>query len=140
VAAILRPNDVTDPDATNSDPAVPPTDPAFECANNGLGGICNNIRTLNVYYAVGEICTRPAAPTPVNVSGGIPATYTVASSTYGAYIDIYTLSSSFNAKVNGIDICHTGTAVSARVADGRVCRRVKIRNTYPGHKRDDRHC
>ncbi len=104
MAAILRPNDVTDPDATNSDPAVPPTDPAFECANNGLGGICNNIRTLNVYYAVGEICTRPAAPTPVNVSGGIPATYTVASSTYGAYIDIYTLSSSFNAKVNGIDI------------------------------------
>lgn len=67
VATILRPNDVTDPDATNtSDPANPvapanaenpydltqwyvlPTDPYFECANNGKGGNCNNIKGVMV--------------------------------------------------------------------------------------------
>ena len=42
-AAILRPNDVTDPDATNPDPLVKPIDAHFECQNNGLGGVCNNI-------------------------------------------------------------------------------------------------
>ncbi|MFT4222589.1 Ig-like domain-containing protein [Dysgonomonas sp.] len=54
VATILRPYDVTDPDATNrsdaSDPAtyVPPTDPYYECANNGLSVACNNILTNTV--------------------------------------------------------------------------------------------
>ena len=71
-ATILRPNDVTDPDATNiSDPEnsrapvdaenpldltkwyIPPTDPYFECVNNfPIGdpqrGICNNIKDINV--------------------------------------------------------------------------------------------
>ncbi|MFC7525805.1 Ig-like domain-containing protein, partial [Parapedobacter sp. GCM10030251] len=42
-ATILRPNDVTDPDATNPDPGTPPTDPHYECDNNGQGGNCNNI-------------------------------------------------------------------------------------------------
>ena len=46
-AAVLRPNDVTDPDATNSDITIPPTDPHFECTNNGQGGTCNNILTNN---------------------------------------------------------------------------------------------
>ena len=44
-ATILRPDDFTDPDATNQDLDVPPTDPFYECANNGLGGDCNNIKT-----------------------------------------------------------------------------------------------
>jgi|GEM_PF-1358786 len=47
-AAILRPNDVTDPDATNNLIDTPPTDPHFECDNNGLGGDCNNIESNNV--------------------------------------------------------------------------------------------
>lgn len=53
-ATILRPNDVTDPDATNqSDPSdlpnyVPPTDPFYECENNGLSVPCNNIQTNTV--------------------------------------------------------------------------------------------
>ncbi len=72
-ATILRPNDVTDPDATNiSDPLnplaptdqnpfdldidayyFPPTDPYFECANNFPSGnpqrgICNNIRDIRI--------------------------------------------------------------------------------------------
>ena len=46
-AAILRTNDVTDPDATNPNITIPPTNPSYECANNGLGGSCNNIKTNN---------------------------------------------------------------------------------------------
>lgn len=41
---IMRPNDVTDPDASNPNPLIPPTNPFYECANNGLGGNCNNIK------------------------------------------------------------------------------------------------
>lgn len=46
-AAILRTNDVTDPDATNPDINIPPTNPYYECSNNGLGGSCNNIKSNN---------------------------------------------------------------------------------------------
>ena len=49
-ATILRPNDVTDPDATNTDINVPPTDAQYECTNNGLGGNCNNIKSTDVFY------------------------------------------------------------------------------------------
>ena len=49
-ATILRPNDVTDPDATNTDINVPPTDAQYECTNNGLGGSCNNIKSTDVFY------------------------------------------------------------------------------------------
>ncbi|MCM2555280.1 DUF11 domain-containing protein [Chryseobacterium sp. Ch-15] len=49
-ATILRPNDVTDPDATNQDINVPPTDPFYECANNGLSVACNNIKSVIVTY------------------------------------------------------------------------------------------
>ena len=70
VATILRPKDVTDPDATNirnpdkpmvpdpnkpfeyenyfGDYYFPPTNPFFECKYNGLGGTCNNIKTKTV--------------------------------------------------------------------------------------------
>lgn len=47
-ATILRPNDVIDPDATNMDPDVLPTNAFAECNNNGLGGNCNNINSLNI--------------------------------------------------------------------------------------------
>lgn len=49
-ATIMRPNDVTDPDATNPDPAIPPTDPFYECENNGLGGACNNIKLGTIQF------------------------------------------------------------------------------------------
>lgn len=42
--AILRPNKVKDPDATNQN-NVPPTDAHYECDNNGLAIGCNNIKT-----------------------------------------------------------------------------------------------
>jgi gliding motility-associated-like protein/uncharacterized repeat protein (TIGR01451 family) len=44
IASIMRPNDVTDPDATNPNAAVPPTDPHVECLNGGTTEECNNIR------------------------------------------------------------------------------------------------
>ena len=52
-ATILRTNDITDPDATNPNPAVPPTDAQYECTNNGLGGSCNNILTNNIVTVPG---------------------------------------------------------------------------------------
>ena len=57
-AAILRTNDVTDPDATNPNITIPPTDPYYECANNGLGGSCNNIKKNNI-VVVTLACFNP---------------------------------------------------------------------------------
>jgi gliding motility-associated-like protein len=51
-AAILRPADVTDPDATNPD-ASPPADAAIECDASPSGMGCNNIKTNMVNIAVG---------------------------------------------------------------------------------------
>lgn len=56
IATILRPNDFTDPDATNPDRLIPPTDPFYECANNGIGGQCNNITRLNLVYNATANC------------------------------------------------------------------------------------
>ncbi|TCC87866.1 T9SS type B sorting domain-containing protein [Pedobacter hiemivivus] len=46
-ASILRPADVTDPDATNPDIAVP-TDPDAECNSAPSGVGCNNIKNIQV--------------------------------------------------------------------------------------------
>ncbi|MES2427563.1 MAG: hypothetical protein V4560_11350, partial [Bacteroidota bacterium] len=43
-ASIMRPPDVTDPDATNPDPSVLPTDPHIECLNGTATEGCNNIK------------------------------------------------------------------------------------------------
>jgi len=51
-ATIMRSNDVTDPDATNQDPQVPPTDPFFECSDNGQSGDCNNIKTNSINFSI----------------------------------------------------------------------------------------
>ena len=56
-ATILRPNDVTDPDATNTIVNTPPTDAQFECTNNGSGGTCNNIKSAIVSSPP---CVNPA--------------------------------------------------------------------------------
>ncbi|MEC5158708.1 hypothetical protein [Chryseobacterium sp. MP_3.2] len=60
-ATILRPNDVTDPDATNTITNIPPTDAQFECTNNGLGGTCNNIKFA--------IVSSPPCVNPATTSG-----------------------------------------------------------------------
>ncbi|TZF81845.1 tandem-95 repeat protein [Pedobacter sp. BS3] len=46
-ASIMRPADVTDPDATNPD-AAPPTDPQLECDSNPSGAGCNNIKSNSI--------------------------------------------------------------------------------------------
>lgn len=46
-AGMLRPADVTDPDATNPDAAVP-TDPLDECNSLPSGAGCNNVKTNTV--------------------------------------------------------------------------------------------
>ncbi|WP_165503654.1 Calx-beta domain-containing protein, partial [Pedobacter hiemivivus] len=51
-ASIMRPADVTDPDATNPD-NLPPTDPDAEC-NSGTVG-CNNIKTHSAAVQVSDI-------------------------------------------------------------------------------------
>lgn len=56
-ATIMRPNDFTDPDATNQDLDVRPTDPFYECANNGLGGDCNNIKSNEEVTIIPHILT-----------------------------------------------------------------------------------
>jgi gliding motility-associated-like protein len=50
-ASILRPTDVTDPDATNPDNAVP-TDPLAECNAAPSGTGCNNIKTNSTTFAL----------------------------------------------------------------------------------------
>ncbi|MCK7554400.1 DUF11 domain-containing protein [Chitinophaga sedimenti] len=47
VASIMRPADVTDPDATNPDAATP-TDPQGECDSAPSGVGCNNIKTSSL--------------------------------------------------------------------------------------------
>lgn len=50
-ASMLRPADVTDPDATNPD-AAPPTDATAECNSAPSGVGCNNIKTSSVQIAI----------------------------------------------------------------------------------------
>ncbi|MEO8774145.1 MAG: hypothetical protein ABI371_07445, partial [Gelidibacter sp.] len=110
-ATIMRPNDVTDPDATNSDLETPPTNPFYECNNNGLGGICNNIKTSAVSYTLTGLCFEeiqgetfkwsyaPGSPAgQTYVSGNITQPGTNA----GFAFDIYELDNSFNMEINGI--------------------------------------
>ena len=60
-STIMRPADVSDPDATNGDPNIKPTNPHFECYNNDSGNLpgssgsigCNNIQEV-VFMALGE--------------------------------------------------------------------------------------
>ncbi|MGL4584762.1 MAG: DUF7507 domain-containing protein, partial [Flavobacterium sp.] len=60
-STIMRPADVSDPDATNGDANVKPTNPHFECYNNDSGNLpggsgsigCNNIKEV-VFMALGE--------------------------------------------------------------------------------------
>ena len=132
-ASILRPNDVTDPDATNTTPGVPPTSAQFECANNGLGGDCNNIlNNSGVTFAPGEICTEPVngnafqwniadSPEPY-----VTQNITQPASNYGFVFDIYELDNSFNLNINGTLIASqelqfqsSGTSgINVRFADG----------------------
>lgn len=88
-ATILRPFDYTDPDATNPDPLIPPTNPFFECENNGLGGNCNNIlqntevilNKVQISIQNGTIvnadCNNPLGSVQLSLLGLADGTYTI---------------------------------------------------------------
>lgn len=50
-ASILRPADITDPDATNPNSAIP-TDPVDECNSDPSGAGCNNIKTDSTTFVL----------------------------------------------------------------------------------------
>lgn len=133
-ATILRPNDVTDPDATNPDPTIPPTDPHYECQNNGLGGVCNNIKSKNISFNLLANCyediegeffswrySQASAP-----SNPIIHHITQPPTNAGFTFDIFELDNSFNMEINGVlmaveelEFQISGTAgQTVRFADG----------------------
>lgn len=139
-ATILRPNDVTDPDATNPDPQSTPTNAADECTNNGLGGVCNNIRSINISYTTAAVCTEQVAgqsfdvttPTPdPNTAGDFNnnvITFNSPATNNGFVFDIYYLDNSFNMNINGTTLAtaemefqagtFTPNGINVRFADG----------------------
>lgn len=141
-ATILRPNDVTDPDATNPNPQIPPTDAAAECTNNGQGGVCNNIRSINLSYTAAAVCTEQVAgqtfdvttPTPnPNTAGDVNnnvITFSQPATNNGFVFDIYFLDNSFNMNINGTKLAtseiefqsgtFTPNGINVRFADGSV--------------------
>lgn len=66
-AAILRTNDVTDPDATDPNINTLPTSAQSECANNGLGGSCNNIKNNSAV-----LVTLACYNNPNTTNAGVP--------------------------------------------------------------------
>ncbi len=93
-ASILRPNDVTDPDATNSDPSAPLGTAEEECANNNAGGVCNNIKTLDLNVFC-EINSRT-----VNATDNSNAEYILLATDLGYQFDIKELDNSFRMLIN----------------------------------------
>ncbi|MDR2283304.1 MAG: DUF11 domain-containing protein, partial [Sphingobacterium sp.] len=105
-ATILRPKDVTDPDATNPDPNTPPTNPYFECNPSGGAVTCNNIKNTpimvaprsdlavtksisnnkpaigdNVTFTISVVNNGPDAAADVKVTDKLPSGYTFVSAT-----------------------------------------------------------
>src|SRR5690606_18185037 len=75
-----RPNDVTDPDATNPDPAIPPTNPYDEIDNNGLGGedYSNNIQRDSKGTLLGRLtAAKSISGDPLAVVRGNIITYKI---------------------------------------------------------------
>lgn len=104
VAGVVRPNDVTDPDATNNTPSVPPTSAQYECTNNGQGGNCNNIKNIQLSFSPTAVCTEPVQPQSFSSTGATVTTRTVPATDYGFVMDIFTLDNSFTLKINGVSV------------------------------------
>jgi hypothetical protein len=102
---ILRPNDYTDPDATNPDINIPPTDPFYECENNGAGGTCNNIQVLNLTYDTSSNCYNPLEYHPFTwnePAGSYSESILVEDAELGYMLDFYSLNHSFTLMVNTV--------------------------------------
>ncbi|SHH05041.1 conserved repeat domain-containing protein/gliding motility-associated C-terminal domain-containing protein [Pedobacter caeni] len=81
-ATIMRPRDVTDIDATNPDPNIPPTDPYFECKEydplSGLFIPCNNIKKNNTATIINKItATKSIEGNPAKVKAGDVLIYNI---------------------------------------------------------------
>ncbi|SHG53516.1 DUF11 domain-containing protein, partial [Pedobacter caeni] len=77
-ATIMRPNDVNDPDATNPDPNVLPTDPHLECKNGTATESCNNIKYNNVVTLINKItAVKSIVGNPATVKPGDVLTYNI---------------------------------------------------------------
>jgi hypothetical protein len=112
---ILRPNDYTDPDATNPDINIPPTDPFYECENNGVGGTCNNIQVLNLIYDTSTNCYNPLDYHSFSwslPSGSTSEIHLVEDAELGYMIDFYSLNHSFHVRVNNTLIFPTALEFS----------------------------
>ncbi|WP_217602921.1 gliding motility-associated C-terminal domain-containing protein [Chitinophaga sp. GbtcB8] len=107
-ASIMRPNDVTDPDATNPDAAVPPTDPHIECENGTGTESCNNIKynsSVSVTASADIVTVKSTAAT--NYVPGNSVTYNITVTNNGP---------SDAADVNIIDNAPAGTTISGWTA------------------------
>lgn len=104
VAAVLRPKDMTDPDATATDPGQLPTDPQYECDNSPGNTSCNNIRTIALSFAQTAPCTEQVLGETFSVSGGVSQSFTMPGTDYGFQFDIYKLDNSFNMTINGVQL------------------------------------
>jgi|26BtaG_2_1085354.scaffolds.fasta_scaffold00030_51 uncharacterized repeat protein (TIGR01451 family) len=133
-ATIMRPNDVTDPDATNPDPAIPPTDPFYECDNNGILEDCNNIKTVTAQFDILGLCYEFVQGEsftwsyPTSTQTTITQSLTQPGTNAGFVFDIYELDNSFNMNINGILITTQeiqfqksgGLTQNIRFADGTI--------------------
>lgn len=134
IATIMRPNDVTDPDATNPDLNILPTDPFYECDNNGLSTVCNNIKTSVIQYNDIGVCYELVDGEefnwsfPSSSSSTITQTMTQPGTNAGFVFDIYELDNSFNMEINGtmlatqeIEFQQSGNlSQNIRFADGAI--------------------
>lgn len=106
-------------------PAIPPTEPGYECSNNGVGGMCNNITKVVIDYSPLAICTesltgspfvKATASTPTSISTIQPGT------TNGFTFDIFSLDNSFNININGITIANAEIQFQSGGTSGRNIR------------------
>jgi gliding motility-associated-like protein/uncharacterized repeat protein (TIGR01451 family) len=107
-ASIMRPNDVTDSDATNPDPAVPPTDPHVECENGTGTESCNNIKyNSSVTVTASADIVTVKNTSAANYVPGESVTYTITVTNNGP---------SDAANVNVVDNAPAGTTISSWTA------------------------
>ncbi|WP_188133794.1 S-layer family protein, partial [Chitinophaga sp. CF418] len=110
-ASIMRPKDVTDPDATNPDAAVPPTDPHVECKNGGTTENCNNIK-----YNSGVAVVASADIVVVKTTQDATKTTYSPGETVNYVITVKNNGPSTATNVHVTDAAPAGTTISAWVA------------------------
>ena len=111
-ATILRPNDISDPDATNTNTSLPnytgPNDINIECSYNGLNGNCNNIKSLYILQDSGQICETTNETHNFNVTSNSSRVINTINTDLGFNIDLYNLEDLLSIKVNGTNIVNEG--------------------------------